>query len=100
VQVFQPSIHSGKKSGFYGSIEFLLSSYEIRDRCLKEATKCLSPRTAPALCDSAVITFRELSHRGSQSGGGKTQMNVQVFKNISTELILHHQMLFAAWQTM
>jgi len=32
----------------------------------------LSPHAAPALSDDDVAPLRELSHRGSQSGGGET----------------------------
>ena len=32
----------------------------------------LSPQTAPALGDDGVAPLRELSHRGSRSGGGET----------------------------
>ena len=37
----------------------------------------LSPHAAPALSDDDVAPFRELSHRGSHSGGGETPLSVQ-----------------------
>jgi hypothetical protein len=36
----------------------------------------LSPHTAPALSDDDAAPVRELSHRGSLSGGGETPLSV------------------------
>ena len=36
----------------------------------------LSPHAAPALSDDDVAPVRELSHRGSHSGGGETPLSV------------------------
>jgi hypothetical protein len=64
----------------FGSGEFLSFQHKIkRTHALKEGTQCLSTRTAPAQCDSAVITISGVSHRGEQSGGGETAMNVESF---------------------
>jgi hypothetical protein len=47
-----------------GSVEFLLSEYEIKSTDTMKEGQYLSPQTAPALCDSAVLPSQELSHLG------------------------------------
>jgi hypothetical protein len=62
-----------------GSVEFLLSEYEIKSTDTMKEGQYLSPQTAPALCDSAVLSSQELSHlRGGRSSGGETPVSVQV----------------------
>jgi hypothetical protein len=59
-----------------GSGEFLFPCYEIQDAgTMKERTVPVPP-AAPALSDDGVAPLRELSHRGSHSGGGETPLSV------------------------
>jgi len=57
--------------------EFLFHGYEIQDAGTKEGgDMSLSPHAAPALSDDDVAPVRELSQRGSHSGGGEKTLSV------------------------
>ena len=45
---------------------------------MKEGTVPCPPHAAPALSDDDVAPLRELSHRGSHSGGGETLLSVSL----------------------
>jgi len=51
--------------------------------------RCLSPHTAPAMCDNDVLPVRELSHSGSHNSGGETPVSVPlVMEHFSRAMVI------------